>query len=227
VLRRVEHALGPTACNDGDDDVTLPKAYFIDLYSRNRDPWRISVRWYEQRKRSLLLAALPQARYRRAFEPGCANGDLTLHLAQRADQLLAWDAVPQAVETCRAAVAERAAALGAVTVEVGAVPTEWPSGEFDLIVLSELCCYLSEVDLRTLLSRAVDSLSAEGTLAAVHWRHEAPGYPRTGDVVHSEIADTAGLACLASYLDEDMALDVLIKTSGEPRSVARASGLLS
>lgn len=207
--------------------MTLPTEYFVDLYSRDRDPWGISAGWYEQRKRALLLAALPRARYRRAFEPGCGNGDLTILLAGRAEQLVAWDAVPQAVAACRDALAARGEAVGEASVEVGSVPDEWPSGTFDLIILSEVGYYLSEHDLRTLLTSAVDSLEPEGTLAAVHWRHEAPGYPRRGDDVHGDIAETAGLECLASYMDDDLALDILIKTSGEPQSVARATGVLS
>ena len=41
------------------------------------------------------------------------------------------------------------------------------------------------------------------------------------------IADHGGLMPLASYLDEDFALDVLIATDREPDSVARATGVLA
>ncbi len=51
--------------------------YFDDLYRQSDDPWKLREGWYERRKRSLTLALLPRPRYRNAFEPGCANGELT------------------------------------------------------------------------------------------------------------------------------------------------------
>ncbi|MCU1689785.1 MAG: LmbE family protein [Jatrophihabitantaceae bacterium] len=206
--------------------MTLPQDYFADMYERNPDPWGISGGWYEQRKRAVVMAALPRQRFRRVFEPGCANGELTTLLAQRADELVAWDAVERAVLACRAAVDEQPG-TGAVTVEVASVPDQWPGGTFDLIVLSELGYYLAEDDLARLLDRAVECLSEGGILVAVHWRHEVDGYPRSGDDVHAAIAERAGLVPLACYLDEDFALDVLVATDGEPTSVARASGILT
>lgn len=205
--------------------MTLPQDYFVEMYERNPDPWAISGGWYEQRKRAVLLAVLPRRRFRRVFEPGCANGALTVLLAQRADEVVAWDGVEQAVRTCRAAV-QAQPGIGSVAVEVAAVPDRWPDGKFDLVVLSELGYYLAAQDLERLLERIVGSLASDGVLVAVHWRHDAPGYPSTGDAVHAAIADHAGLMPLASYLDEDFALDVLVATDGEPESVARAAGVL-
>ena len=49
-------------------------AYFEQLYCQDADPWLVRQRWYEERKRALLLASLPQRRYRHAYEPGCGNG---------------------------------------------------------------------------------------------------------------------------------------------------------
>lgn len=205
--------------------MTLPQGYFADLYERSADPWAISGRWYEQRKRAMVMAALPRPRFQRVFEPGCANGELTVLLAARAAELVAWDGVERAVLTCRAAVAGQAG-LGSVGVEVASVPDRWPAGEFDLVVLSELGYYLGDEDLGLLLDRTVASLTDGGVLLAVHWRHTAQGYPSTGDDVHAAIAEHAGLVPLASYLDEDFALDVLVATEGEPESVARATGVL-
>lgn len=205
--------------------MTLPQEYFADLYDRNPDPWAISGRWYEQRKRAMVMAALPRRHYQRVFEPGCANGDLTVLLAQRAAELVAWDAVDRAVLTCRAAVACQSG-IGSVAVDVATVPDRWPDGTFDLIVLSEIGYYLAAQELDRLLGLAVGSLTEGGVLLAVHWRHAADGYPRTGDDVHAAIAECSGLVPLASYLDEDFALDVLVATNGEPESVARATGVL-
>ena len=222
--------------------MTLPKDYFDELYVRNPDPWAISGGWYEQRKRAMVMAALPRTRFRRVFEPGCANGELTVLLARRADEVVAWDAADQAVRACRAAVAkgsersegsERAersdgrAGTAAVTVEAASIPGRWPLGGFDLMVLSELGYYLAPADLASVLDSAADSLAGGGVLVAVHWRHEAAGYPATGDEVHAAIAEHPAFVPIASYLDEDFALDVLVATDGTPDSVARATGVLA
>ena len=69
--------------------------YFDELCRRSDDPWRLREGWYERRKRSLTLALLPRPRYRNAFEPGCANGELTAELATRCDALLAADLLTQ------------------------------------------------------------------------------------------------------------------------------------
>lgn len=58
-------------------------------------------RFYERRKYALTLAALPRAHYRRAFEPGCANGALSELLAERCDELFCCDLVEATVERAR------------------------------------------------------------------------------------------------------------------------------
>src|SRR5258708_3601429 len=110
--------------------------YFHELYERGDDPWKLRGGWYEQRKRSLTLALLPRPRYSNAFEPGCANGELTAELAARCDALLAADLNETAVRLAR----ERVAGMPQVRVEQRTVPGEWPTGAgpFDLIVISEL-----------------------------------------------------------------------------------------
>jgi hypothetical protein len=42
----------------------MSTAHFQQLYEQADDPWQVRQRWYEQRKRSLLLASLPAPRYR-------------------------------------------------------------------------------------------------------------------------------------------------------------------
>ena len=71
----------------------LPVAYFEEIYSRAEDPWHFETSWYERRKYELTMAALPRERYRRAFEPGCANGALTERLASRCDERVALEPV--------------------------------------------------------------------------------------------------------------------------------------
>lgn len=94
--------------------------YFDELYRRSDDPWKLREGWYERRKRALTLAMLPRPRYRNAFEPGCANGELTLELARRCDALLAADLHGRAVQLTRERVARGLAAD---------TPGQWTSNE--------------------------------------------------------------------------------------------------
>jgi len=61
--------------------LAMHDAYFVRMYATDPDPWGFDSSWYEQRKYALTLAALPERRYERAVEPGCANGALTALLA--------------------------------------------------------------------------------------------------------------------------------------------------
>lgn len=193
-------------------------AYFDRLYARSNDPWQLTERFYERRKRDLLVASLPRERFRRAFEPGCAVGALTAELAPHCQQLVAWDGAHVAVEQTRARLQEQLAA-GRVRVERGRIPEHWPSGTFDLIVLSEVGYY--SMDLQRLKDRVEHSLSADGVLVACHWRHSAPDHPFTAEDVHAALAP--GLANIAAHREADFLLDVW---SRDGISVAAAQGIV-
>jgi SAM-dependent methyltransferase len=201
--------------------MTLQSDYFDHQYAEDDDPWKISVGWYEHRKRAMCLAMLPQPEYIRVFEPACGNGDLTLLLADRCDELVAWDIASAAVDTARLRLAD----VPHATVEIGAVPQEWPSGSFDLIVLSEFGYYLDKGDMDALVNRLEQCLLPGGTVLAAHWRHDAPGYPLTGDEVHQRLTESPHLGVLAAYLDEDVRIDVFVRTPPGPRSVATQAGI--
>lgn len=102
--------------------MALSAPYFEDLYREHDDPWGYRHRWYERRKQQLTLAALPRERFRRAFEPACANGELTALLAARCDALFACDLSGRAVQLAR----ERCAKLRNVAIEQRVLPHEWP-----------------------------------------------------------------------------------------------------
>jgi SAM-dependent methyltransferase len=201
--------------------VTLDPGYFRDRYASSADPWGLAERWYEARKYALTVALLPRQRYGAAFEPGCSIGVLTAQLAPRCDRLLACDVVPDAVAAARS----RAAGLPGVRVERRVIPGEWPSGSFDLIVLSELLYYFDDADLGQVLGLGIGSLRPSGQILAVHWRHPAPDHPRTGDEVHEDLAAHPGLARLARYRDPDFTAEVYGRVDGDQRSVAQAGGI--
>ena len=81
--------------------MNTPAEYFDTLFAANEDPWAFRQRWYEKRKRDLSLAALLHQRYERIFEPGCANGELSLALAERSDYFLGMDLCERAVDLAR------------------------------------------------------------------------------------------------------------------------------
>jgi SAM-dependent methyltransferase len=198
--------------------MTSSECYFDALYAECDDPWGFRNRWYERRKRLLTLAMLPRERYRHAFEPGCANGELSAQLAIRCDRLLALDLNETAVRLAR----ERLADAPNVRIECGGVPQAWPADQFDLIVLSELAYYLDDADLEQLTVCIRQTLSGDGTLLACHWRRAFDEAPQTAARVHALLHTNCGLTRLARYEDADVLLDVWTR---DTRSVAELEGL--
>jgi len=64
------------------------------------------------------------------------------------------------------------------------VPNEFPDGEFDLILVSEVGYYLSPADLARAADQMLAALPTGGQLLLVHWTPVVPDYPQTGDEVH-------------------------------------------
>jgi LmbE family N-acetylglucosaminyl deacetylase/SAM-dependent methyltransferase len=194
----------------------VSRDYFDDLYSREDDPWKLNERFYEQRKRAAILAALTKPRFRRAFEPGCATGLLTADLAGRSDEVVAWDIAGAAVERA----ADRLRDLAHVEVGVGAIPEQWPGGRFDLIVLSEVGYYCTDLD--ALVQRIEESLDDEGVLVACHWRRSAPMNPHSAGAVHAAIG--TGRHLVVSHVEDDFLLQLWTRSGV---SVAAAEGIVS
>jgi SAM-dependent methyltransferase len=201
--------------------VSTPLGYFKEMYGADPDPWSFETRWYDNRKHTLTVAALPRARYRSAFEAGCSTGMLTARLAPRCDALLAVDAVDSAV----ASTARRLTAEPHVTVARAQLPDDWPGATFDLVVLSELGYYFDDRELDGLLARTVTALEPGGDLVAVHWRRPVAEHARPGDEVHARLAATPGLERTSRYEDADFVLEVYARTPPAARSVARREGL--
>jgi len=199
--------------------MTIRPEYFDALYASSEDPWSFTERWYERRKRALTIAALPHARYSRAFEIGCSIGTLTAELADRCDTLVSVDTAAAAVATART----RLIGVSNVELSVMNVPDQWPAGTFDLIVLSEVAYYFDENDLHGLLDVVVASLNPSGLLVACHWRHPVADYPLTGDKAHELIRASAGMVMMAEYVDHDLRLEVF--GIEPPQSVAQREGL--
>jgi SAM-dependent methyltransferase len=192
---------------------------FDQMFEASEDPWGFRTRWYEARKRAITLASLPDAHYRSAYEPGCANGELAAALAPRCANLRVSDGAEGAVALAR----DRLAGFPQVEVALEWLPNDWPNQTFDLIVLSEMGFYLSETAVATLAARAKESLAATGTLLACHWRHPVEGFDLHGDSVHAILNRQLGLHRLVHHEERDFVLAVW---SSDARSVAQREGFV-
>ncbi|TFW19377.1 SAM-dependent methyltransferase [Duganella callida] len=197
--------------------------HFQQLYQRDDDPWQVRRRWYEQRKRQLLLASLPAQRYRHVYEPACGNGELTAALAVRAERVTASDVSPTAVKLTRERLARKPGGHAQVSVHCQRVPQDWPlDARFDLIVISEMAYYLSRVDLAQLRDCCINTLTADGVLVLCHWRHPFNDRMLDTTAVHATFDASGSLFRLARHDENDFLLDVWSRSS---RSVAQREGL--
>lgn len=207
-----EVLLGPDllAHSAGDVEVLVREpavdAALDRLHADDADPWGVDQRWYEQRKRDLLLAALPHRRYAAALEVGCSTGATTLALAHRCERLTALDPSPHALARARERLDADPAGDG-VRLLAGAVPDDQPPGPWDLVVVSEVGYFLSPAALDGLVRRVVADLAPGGVLVLAHWRHPVEGWPLDGADVHAAFA--AVLPVVATYADRDVELLVL------------------
>jgi SAM-dependent methyltransferase len=197
--------------------LSVPTTYFDRLYDTD-DPFGYRSRWYEERKRNLLLAALPRRRYARAWEFGCSNGELTAQLADRCDALLATDISKRAVELAAAAVREHSN----VSVEVAHHPRDWPQGRFDLIVFGEVGFYLGEATLAETARKLAQSLTPGGLLVGCHWIAPFAEAASDGLAVHPLIGAQTGLPSVFRYEDADFHLE---GWSRDTTSVAQLDGI--
>ena len=177
-------------------------APFDALYHASSDPWGTASRWYERRKRSLLLAALPREHYPAVFEAGCGTGHISVALADRCDTLLASDGSAPALAIATRALASHPHA----TVVMQRLPDEWPQRPFDLVVLSEILYFVDDEGCDALAASARASAGEHGTVVACNWRATIEGWGHRGDEVHRRFEQALGLPRLFEYADDDFLL---------------------
>ena len=105
----------------------------------------------------------------------------------------------------------------------GAVPGDWPEGQFDTIVLSEVGYYLSSPDLERTIALIDAAMPGDGCLVACHWRHPVSEYPLSGDEVHRALRSCASWESLLIHEEEDFLLEVFCRMPA--LSVAHREGL--
>ncbi len=185
---------------------------FDAVHTGTDDPWQYTTSWYEHRKRSLTLAALPGRNYTAGLEIGCSIGTLSVELAQRCTSFLAVDASSAAL----AHAARRLEHLPAARTRHLTVPQDWPDGRFDLIVVSEVGYYLAPGELAELFERVEAALLPGGTLALCHWRHPVSGWELDGDSVHAAARRQLRWADAGLYRERDFILEILIAPGAGP-----------
>jgi SAM-dependent methyltransferase len=189
------------------------------LYSE-QDPYGSRSRWYEKRKRSVLLSALPRPYFQSAFEPACGTGQLSQELSQRCAHLLASDFCKEALAQARANLRS----FDNVTVESHELPAQWPGpGQlFDLIVVSEVCSFLRSDEVQAVARCCAGSLDADGVLVVCDWRWPFDARVGAAESAHA-LFDATGLHRLVRHEEEDFLLGVW---SASALSVAQRDGLV-
>ena len=195
------------------------RTYFDGLYA-TRDPYGTAHRWYEQRKRNILLSSLPHPTYNRVFEPACGTGELTRELAARSSHVLASDFCEAAVAQAR----ERLQTLDNVSFGTHRIPVQWPASEqpFDLIVVSEVCSFLRPTEVQDVAQHCADSVPPDGVLVVCDWRWPFDARVTSAEEAH-EVFGALALHPLVEHAEEDFLLSVW---SNDPRSVARRESLV-
>lgn len=182
---------------------------FERLYAGDPDPWRVATSWYERRKTQILLACLRRETYRCIWDIGCGTGELTSHLAARADRVVAVDSALRACELTRA----RCRGIPGVVVERAAVPTvpDALQGEpfVDLVVLSEILYYLKAPARRATVQAVLGRCAPAADIVAVHWTARPDDARVSGLKVHRELDEVllgSGWGRLLAHRDIEFTL---------------------
>ena len=167
-----------------------PPQHFERLYHANPDPWNFTTSAYERHKYEATLAALGTKRFQMALEVGCSIGVLTARLASRCDKVIGVDFAPSAVAAARS----RCAPFPGVRIEQRQVPRQWPEGQFDLILFSEILYFLNESDLMQACVHTERSILPGGLVLLVNYTG------LTDDPCSGDTAASFFIAATAPYL---------------------------
>jgi len=163
---------------DGID--TVQEDYFNERYSQSIDPWDYEHSPYEDEKYKTTVAALNRDSYKSIFEIACSIGVLSEMLVEKSLRLLCVDMADAALEVAK----KRLAPYAQVQVKKMMVPYDFPTENFEAIIVSEMAYYLNMKDLQKLGERIVEHLEDKGQLVLVHWLPFVEEHPLTGDEVH-------------------------------------------
>ncbi|MCB8878329.1 class I SAM-dependent DNA methyltransferase [Acidisoma silvae] len=164
------------------------RAYFDALYTRDADPWDFRTSDYEKKKYAATIAMIGDRRYARSLEVGCSIGVLSAYLAPVCDAFLGVDIseIPLAAAraTCSAFPNARFTCM--------ATPGDWPEGQFDLIVLSEVLYFLPPDAVNIMAARVEKSLVRGGRVILANWLGSEET-PQPGDLAADQFLSSVGL----------------------------------
>lgn len=169
VVRRVSPRLADRI--DGSNFLQQPthgRWWQERFYQSMEDPYGFASSDYESRKYHQSLQAIRTthpAPIDRALEIGAAEGVFTEMLASLAQNTVGLELS----ETAVARANQRLSAVPGASVEVSRLPATLPSGQFDVIVASDVLYYFPSDVLAELLPRLEDALSPGGVLVVVNY----------------------------------------------------------
>lgn len=99
------------------------------------------------------------------LEIGCSTGYLSQALCQKGVQVLALDVSPVAVSQAASRVGDSAP----ITFRHAEIPDDWPRGEFDLIVFSEVLYFMTVEEIGLCSKLAHKCLASNGYCLLVNW----------------------------------------------------------
>lgn len=171
------------------------------------DPWKFATSDYELQRYRVVMNAVGDRRYRRAYEPGCSVGILTQQLSSVCDQVYACDFSRTAVDVAR----DRCRALPGVSIRCAALTCNDPWAMFDLIVLCEIGYYFATDAWRNLVENMVRGMQPGTVLLASHWLGNSSDHVQCGDDVQDAIKHPL-LRCTLSERHEGFRLDRWTRT---------------
>lgn len=183
------------------------------------DPWGYLQRWYEERRRHLVVAMLPHQALGHVLEIGCSTGLMAQLLAPRARHWLGVDISEKAIALAQ----QNLAAHTHVDLMQADITLHWPSSSFDTYLLCDVGYYWSVQALEQIAKHIACNAQANTVMLLAHWRHPFEQAQTSTQQVHRIMGRASGLQSLASYTDEDLLIDVW---SGNGHSVARTEGFI-
>ena len=183
------------------------------------DPWGYLQRWYEQRRRHLIVAMLPQHALGHVLEIGCSTGLMAQLLAPRAQHWLGVDISEKAIALAQ----QNLSAHAHVDLLQADITLHWPSGSFDTYLICDVGYYLPAQALEHIAKHIARNAQANTVMLLAHWRHPFAQAQTPTQQVHRIMGSANGLQSLASYADEDLLIEVW---TGNGHSVARTEGFI-
>ena len=181
--------------------------YFDHFFAATPDPWGFREGAIALERRRLIIELLSRRRYSRLLEIGCAEGWMTLMLANLADEVVSVDLSVVALERAR----KQCSDLRNVTFErMDLIVDPLPVGLFDCILCAGVLVYLPIDVQRNTCQKIIASLRCGGELLLEHSRRPFPGEV-AGLEVHSLYRRNPELSEIHNHEEAEYAISLFCK----------------